>query len=278
MTHPDQERQARALHDSIPATDGAGVSLRRVLGTPALMQIDPFLLLDEFYSTDPKDYIAGFPAHPHRGFETLTYMIDGRMRHEDNKGGSGLLKAGGAQYMTAGRGIIHSEMPEQEDGLLRGLQLWINLPASHKMTAPSYQDIPAHAMSVFDQGPAQITLVSGTLSGHTGPARGAAQTPLFADLLWRASGPVSLTLPVTHNAFLYGLAGQIDIAGQPLTAGRLAHLSTGRRLNLRGERGSRVVLVAGQPISEPVARYGPFVMTTRQEIIDASRDFQAGRF
>ncbi len=264
-----------------PASDGAGVRLTRVIGQPQLDMLDPFLLLDEFGSDQPGDYIAGFPEHPHRGFETVTYMLDGRMRHGDNQGNTGLLRSGSVQWMTAGRGIVHSEMPEQEEGLMRGFQLWVNLPASDKMTAPRYQDIaPEEIPEVEPAEGVTVRVVAGRFGDTTGPVAGIVTQPLYLDIALGPGTAIDVPVPTGHNAFAYVFEGDdVALGDERLQRGELAVLSDGDAVNLvAGDTAARVLLVAGKPLREPVARYGPFVMNTRQEIIQAVEDFNAGRF
>lgn len=281
----DATSDARSVDRIIRGTatsDGAGVRLTRVIGGPALQDLDPFLLLDEFGSDSPDDYIAGFPDHPHRGFETVTYMLDGRMRHRDNQGNSGLLGPGSIQWMTAGRGIVHSEMPEQEEGLMRGFQLWVNLPASDKMTAPRYQDIAASDIPEveIDDG-VRVRVLSGQFNDVTGPVAGVAVQPLYLDIELPASASLSPALPENHTAFLYVFEGSL-VAGETqkgIQKHELAILGSGKEVPLSaGDEGARVILVAGRPLGEPVARHGPFVMNTPEEIQQAFADFSAGRF
>jgi redox-sensitive bicupin YhaK (pirin superfamily) len=264
-------------------SDGAGVKLTRVIGGPALSEFDPFLLFDEFRSDSAGDYIAGFPDHPHRGFETVTYMLAGRMRHRDNQGNSGLLTPGSVQWMTAGRGIVHSEMPEQENGLMAGFQLWVNLPARDKMIAPRYQDIPPEQVPSLRPAPGvTLRLLAGRLGDVDGPVNGIEGTqPLYVDVQLAAGARAALAVPATHNAFAYVYEGAARIGGaaQATSRGELAQLGAGDRFEAEAADGpSRLVLVAGRPLGEPVARYGPFVMNTREEIMQAFADFQAGRF
>ena len=266
----------------MPASDGAGVKLNRVIGQPALPDLDPFLMLDAFGSDDPKAYIAGFPDHPHRGFETVTYMLAGRMRHRDNKGNEGLLTAGSVQWMTAGRGIVHSEMPEQEEGLMKGFQLWVNLPAKDKMTAPRYQDIAPERIPVVDlTSDVQAKIIAGELAGVPGPVQPGATEPLFIDLHLKGGAGVAIPLPTAHNAFVYVYEGDAE-AGAPATRlpqGTVGVLSPGDSLPIAaGSKGARLILVAGKPLHEPVAKYGPFVMNTRAELEQAFADYQAGKF
>ncbi len=277
-------RIVKRIMDSMPTSDGAGVKLKRVIGRPGLDQIDPFLMLDEFYSDNPNDYIAGFPNHPHRGFETLTYMIEGKMRHEDNHGGNGLLETGGAQYMTAGRGVIHSEMPEQTDGLMRGLQLWINLPADKKMTEPRYQDLQSADLPVYEKDGARVKLVSGSIDGHTSPALSAHFEPLYLDVTMQKGQMTSFTPDDDMDGFIYVLDGKIkagpkDSARQSVQAGKMAELQGDGDLTIESKADtSRFVIIMGKPIKEPIAKYGPFVMNTRQQIIEAVQDYEAGKF
>ncbi len=263
-----------------PASDGAGVKLNRVIATPSLPDLDPFLLLDEFGSESASDYIAGFPDHPHRGFETVTYMLAGRMRHTDNHGHSGLLVSGGVQWMTAGRGIVHSEMPEQESGLMRGFQLWVNLPARDKMTAPRYQEFaPAEIPVAEPARGVRAKVIAGAVGGVTGPVEGIAVAPLYADFELAPDATLDLPVPADHTAFVYVYEGGAKVGGTMLPARRLGVLGAGDSVAIvAGPTGARLIFVAGRPINEPVARYGPFVMNTRDEIIQAVEDFQAGRF
>jgi quercetin 2,3-dioxygenase len=275
-------RPVARLVRGMPASDGAGVKLNRLIGTPQLPDVDPFLMLDEFRSDDAADYIAGFPDHPHRGFETVTYMIAGRMRHGDNKGHTGRLDAGSVQWMTAGRGIIHSEMPEQENGLMQGFQLWVNLPAKDKMTAPRYQEIPPTEIPVATlPGEVKVKVIAGTIAGHSGPINGIATDPVLLDLALAAGGSVALPLPRGHAAFLYSFEGEAAVgeAATRVAHGSIAVLGEGDGVLVSAPVGAaRVLLAAGRPLKEPVARYGPFVMNTPEQIREAILDFQLGRF
>ncbi len=273
------ERTVVAKLRGQPTSDGAGVKLNRVIGTNALPDLDPFLMLDEFGSDDPDAYIAGFPDHPHRGFETVTYMLDGRMRHADNKGNVGLLGPGSVQWMTAGRGIVHSEMPEQEEGLMRGFQLWINLPASEKMCPPAYQDLPADAMPVVETATgASVKVIAGTYAGTRGPVDAKATQPLYLDIVFAEGGRAALPVPSEHNAFVYVYEGAVAVGGEAVAKGTLAVLRPGDRVTLAADAPARAILVAGKPLREPVAKYGPFVMNTPEEIHQAVADFRAGKF
>jgi quercetin 2,3-dioxygenase len=265
-------------------SDGAGVKLTRVIGSPQLMELDPFLMLDEFGTDRPEDYLAGFPDHPHRGFETVTYMLDGRMRHRDNHGNSGLLVPGSVQWMSAGRGLVHSEMPEQEEGRMRGFQLWINLPARLKMSEPRYQEYgPEQIPLVEAAAGVRVKVIAGEVAGVSGPIEQAATSPVYLDLNLADGARFEHPLPQAHNAFIYVYEGALEVesgvATSGLTARQLGVLSAGEVVRLRSTAAdTRAILVAGQPLCEPVARYGPFVMNTRQEIMQAVEDFQAGRF
>ena len=273
-------RKVEQLVTGMPATDGAGVELVRVIGQPKFMDLDPFLLLDSFRSDNPNDYIAGFPPHPHRGFETVTYLLNGRMRHKDNAGNEGVIEPGGIQWMTAGKGIVHSEMPEQEDGMLEGFQLWINLPASHKMTEPAYQEHGAANIPVEHRAGAEIRVISGiTSSGTEGPVKQPLTNPLYLDVTLDADTDFSETITESHNAFVYVVKGSLAIASDSMAPDQLAVLGKGEQIKLRSEQqGARFLLVAGKPLGEPVARGGPFVMNTNAEVHQAYSDYQAGNF
>ncbi|WP_026605989.1 pirin family protein [Methylocapsa acidiphila] len=267
----------------VATQDGAGVKLTRIIGQPDLPDLDPFLLLDEFSSDDPKAYVAGFPDHPHRGFETVTYMLAGRMRHQDSKGNQGLLQAGSVQWMTAGRGIVHSEMPEQERGLLRGFQLWINLPGREKMRPPRYQEFaPELIPSAAIGAGVGAKIVAGEIGATRGPVEAAATQPIYFDLAFEAEAGADIPLPQDHAAFVYVYEGDLHIgqaAPRRLERGDLGVLSSGAAVRLTaGGAGARALLVGGRPLGEPIVRYGPFVMNTREEIRQAMADFQAGKF
>jgi redox-sensitive bicupin YhaK (pirin superfamily) len=267
----------------IPTSDGAGVKLTRVIGQPMLDSLDPFLLLDEFGSDSATDYIAGFPDHPHRGFETVTYMLDGRMRHRDNHGNSGLLESGSVQWMTAGRGIVHSEMPEQEHGLMRGFQLWVNLAAKDKMMPPRYQDIAPDRIPMAEPAPGvKVRVVAGDLLGVRGPVDGIAIEPVYLDVALEPGARLSVPLPEGHRAFAYVFEGDaVRVGDETLGLRELGVLSNGAAVELAvaaDAKAARVLLVAGRPLNESVARYGPFVMNTPEQIVQAMQDYQAGRF
>ncbi|MBS0567456.1 MAG: pirin family protein [Proteobacteria bacterium] len=283
VSHPEIHRQVTRIVRGLPTSDGAGVKLTRVIGQPALDMLDPFLMLDEFRSDSGADYIAGFPEHPHRGFETVTYMLAGRMRHGDNQGNSGLLTPGSVQWMTAGRGIVHSEMPEQEDGLMQGFQLWVNLPAKDKMIAPRYQDIAHERIPEVQLAPGVMARVLvGEQAGVRGPVDNVATDPLYLDLRLDAGASAEVDIPAGHNGFVYVYEGQAKVgdgAASGLLRGDLGVLSrSGDKVRIEAPAVARAILVAGRPLNEPVAKYGPFVMNTQQQIIQAVEDFRAGRF
>ena len=277
-------RRVSRVLSGYPATDGAGVRMTRVIATPALDHFDPFLLLDEFRSDDPGDYIAGFPNHPHRGFETVTYMLAGSMEHRDNQGNAGILGPGSVQWMTAGRGIVHSEMPRQEDGLMWGFQLWVNLPADDKMTQPGYQEIPADGVpevKICDGVTAKV--IAGSVADISGPIEGVATEPLYLDVYMQAGTEARFDVPATHNAFIYAYGGQLECGGEApvsIASSEIALLEqgSGDAVAIAALEDSRLLLVAGKPLNEPVARQGPFVMNTMAELEQAFRDYQSGRF
>ncbi len=264
----------------LETADGAGVRLTRLIGTSALPQLDPFLLLDDFRSDDPEDYIGGFPPHPHRGFETVTYLLAGRMRHADSAGHAGVIESGGVQWMTAGHGIIHSEMPEQEDGLLAGLQLWVNLPARHKLMAPRYQEHPIGAIPLEERGEGvRLRVIAGRTSlGTQGVVTELITPVLYYDIELAAGARLREPLPSGWSTLLYLVEGTLQVGDQELQRGELVRLGSEGELQLDALRGSRVILLAGAPIGEPIARHGPFVMNSDAEIRQAFRDYQAGRF
>ena len=267
----------------MPASDGAGVKLTRVIGQPRLPDLDPFLMLDEFGTDKAEDYIAGFPDHPHRGFETVTYMLDGRMRHKDNHGNEGVLVPGAVQWMTARRGIVHSEMPEQTEGKMRGFQLWLNLPARDKMTEPNYQEFGPDKLPVVERAGVNVKVIAGQVDGTVGPVRQPATDPTYLDLRIDAGAAFTLPLPMGHSAFMYVYEGSAAVGtgrdAAVIEAQELAVLGDGSEVRLEGRAArTRAILVAGRPLREPVARYGPFVMNTREEIMQAFSDYQTGKF
>ena len=268
----------------MPTSDGAGVKLTRVIGQQQLPDLDPFLMLDQFGTDNPGDYIAGFPDHPHRGFETVTYMLDGRMRHRDNHGHEGVLVPGSVQWMTAGRGIVHSEMPEQQAGRMRGFQLWLNLPARDKMTAPKYQEFGPEKIPVATPAPGvHVKVIAGQVAEAKGPIAQPATDPIYLDVELEAGARFSHVLPADHAGFVFVYEGSVQIgtgASAVLVGSHeLGVLSAGAEVELEGRAPtSRAILVAGKPLREPVAKYGPFVMNTREELMRAFDDYQNGRF
>jgi len=273
------ERRVERIVDAMPTSDGAGVRLSRAIANAEIEHLDPFLLLDEFRSDDPNDYIAGFPDHPHRGFETVTYMLAGKMEHADHAGNRGLLVGGGAQWMTAGRGLIHSETPKQEDGLMWGFQLWVNLPAANKMTAPRYQDIEPAAIPEVELPQGSVRVVAGRFQNAVGPVQGIVTDPLYLDVRLEASGRFDTSLPSDHTAFVYVYQGAGSVGGIKVEPKQLAILSAGERVSAEASaEGFRFLCIAARPLKEPIARYGPFVMNTREEIHQAFEDFRSGRF
>jgi redox-sensitive bicupin YhaK (pirin superfamily) len=273
----------------MPTSDGAGVRLTRVIGQPQLPDLDPFLMLDEFGTDKAEDYIAGFPDHPHRGFETVTYMLDGRMRHRDNHGNEGVLVPGSVQWMTAGRGLVHSEMPEQQEGRMRGFQLWLNLPARDKMTAPKYQEYgPERIPTATPSKGVRAKVIAGRVNGTQGPISQPATDPTYLDLEIEPGAEFVQQLAPDYAAFLYVFEGTVRVGAgttaSTIKAQELAVLSEGEEIRIGGlaagadGKAARAILVAGRPLREPVAKYGPFVMNTRQELQQAFQDFQSGKF
>ena len=276
-----QPRQIERLITGLATSDGAGVKLTRVLTQDLQRRLDPFLMLDAFGSEKAGDYIGGFPDHPHRGFETITYMLEGRMRHRDSAGNEGLLGNGDVQWMTAGRGVIHSEMPEQEEGLMEGFQLWLNLPAKDKMCAPWYRDIPSAALPEYEKGGVKVRVIAGSSDGVAGAVQREGTLPLYLDIHLAPGALFEQALPDLHNAFFYVYRGKLQSGGIEVPAGRMAIMandagSDGLRLQALDEP-TRVILVAGRPLHEPIAQYGPFVMNTQAELQQAVRDFQNGK-
>ncbi|PIL42562.1 hypothetical protein CR105_23405 [Massilia eurypsychrophila] len=262
--------------------DGAGVKINRVLTQTLQRRLDPFLMLDAFGSEKPGDYIAGFPEHPHRGFETISYMITGSMRHKDSAGHEGLITNGGVQWMTAGRGVIHSEMPEQSEGLMEGFQLWLNLPAKDKMSALWYRDIPNQEIPRFstDSG-ATVQVIAGRSHGVEGAVQRDGTEPYYLDIELAAGATFEQQLPPGHNAFLYVFRGEVTVEGKGVANTRLAILTNppgAEGVRIKAAEASRVLLIAGRPLGEPIAQYGPFVMNTEDELRQAVEDFRAGTF
>lgn len=277
--------QPRSIRQVIPGaetSDGAGVRIKRSLGQQPSIRLDPFLMLDEFGSSDAADYIAGFPSHPHRGFETVTYMIEGHMLHEDHLGNQGDLRNGGVQWMTAGRGIIHSEMPQQESGTMRGFQLWLNLPAAEKMQDAAYHDIQPEDIPEIRVDGGLVKLIAGdtAINGEsaTGAVSGSSTAPIYADIQLEPAAKVSLNVPTSHQGMLYLYEGDATLGQQPLQRSAASILADdGDRITVKsGPTGARLLLIAGQPIGEPIVQYGPFVMNSREEIEQALQDYRDG--
>jgi redox-sensitive bicupin YhaK (pirin superfamily) len=275
-------RELQRVIPSIPASDGAGVKLRRSLGSTQTLRQDPFLMLDEFFSDNPDDYLAGFPSHPHRGFETVTYMLDGHMQHKDNHGNTGDLGPGDVQWMTAAAGIIHSEMPQQSEGRMRGFQLWLNLPAKEKMNPAAYRDIKAQEIPALplDKG-SEVRIIAGSLRNTHGPVQGGSTDPYYFDVHLAPGAVFEGEIPAGHNAFLYVYDGEALVGEErkPLANRAAGLLSDGSKIRIEAkDKGARVLVLAGKPLREPMVQYGPFVMNTREEIEQAIDDYQSGRF
>ncbi|MBS1209963.1 MAG: Pirin-related protein [Proteobacteria bacterium] len=278
---PVASRGVERLVAGRATSDGAGVKLTRVLTQDLQRRLDPFLMLDAFRNENPDDYIGGFPDHPHRGFETVTYMLAGRMRHHDSAGNAGLLGPGGAQWMTAGSGLIHSELPEQEEGLMEGFQLWLNLPARNKMIAPFYRDIPGEAIPEFATlAGVRVRVIAGESQGTAGAVQRPDTEPLFLDVHLPAGTRFAQRIPVGHNAFLYTYRGEVTIAGKAVADRFMAILANDGAdgVVIEAAQDARVILIAGAPLNEPIAQYGPFVMNTAEQIQQTLRDYQAGLF
>lgn len=284
QTTPDTVLKSRLVEQLIagqPTSDGAGVKLTRVLTQDLQRRLDPFLMLDAFGSDHPDDYIAGFPDHPHRGFETITYMIAGRMRHRDSAGHEGLLENGGVQWMTAGKGVIHSEIPQQEAGAMEGFQLWLNLPGRDKMNAPWYRDFKHTELPRFTTSAGVgVTVIAGASHGVQGAVTRDATAPVYLDLHLPAGTSFAQTLPPGHNAFVYVYRGEVKVSGQRVPVQRMAVLSNDPAADgvvIEASSDAKALLIAGQPLNEPIAQYGPFVMNTKEEIYQALNDFRDGR-
>lgn len=269
-------RHIQQLVQAAPLAEGAGVTVHRTIGTPALRHLDPFLMLDHFGSDNPDEYIAGFPDHPHRGFITLTYMLDGHMQHQDSMGNKGDLQAGGVQWMKAASGVIHSEMPQQSEGLMRGFQLWINLPGAEKMSDPGYQEFSSAAIPVAVEDSATVRVISGRYGELAGPIDDPITATLYLDVALGPGATFDLELPAELTAFVYAYDGTGSIGGETVPTHALALLSSGDRFEITAGRDLRFILVAGRPINEPIVQYGPFVMNTREEIEQAFVDYRDG--
>ena len=276
-----QSRGVERLVTGMATSDGAGVRLTRVLTQELQQRLDPFLMLDAFGSDHPDDYIAGFPDHPHRGFETITYMLAGRMLHRDSAGNEGLLESGGVQWMTAGRGVIHSEIPQQEEGRMAGFQLWLNLPASDKMSAPWYRDFKAEELPRLHTAEgAEVTVIAGESHGVTGAVTRAATQPLYLDIHLPARAGFAQALPTGHNAFVHVYEGSVQIGDTMVPAQRMAILDNAAGadgVRLQAAENARLLLIAGRPLGEPIVQYGPFVMNSQEQVYQALRDFRDGK-
>ena len=275
-------RELRTLTSGQPVSDGDGVKMTRIIGTPELNMLDPFLLLDVFETDQEQDYINGFPDHPHRGFETVTYLLSGSMRHKDSAGHEGVIEAGGVQWMTAGKGIIHSEIPEQENGLLQGFQLWVNLPASKKMQVPAYQEFPANKIAVeyLDNG-AEIRVISGsTNNGTTGPVINHYVDPIYMDVYLPEGKVFEQAIGVSDNTFIFVIKGELSVGNLTRKIGhhQMGVLYGGDQVIVSANEESKFLLVSARPLNEPVARGGPFVMNTKAEILRAFEDFKQNKF
>ena len=280
MSSPPNSRTVERIVQGVATSDGAGVKLTRVLTQHLQRRLDPFLMLDAFRNDNPEDYIGGFPDHPHRGFETVTYMIAGRMRHHDSAGNQGLLGPGGVQWMTAGSGLIHSELPEQQEGLMEGFQLWLNLPGRNKMIKPSYRDIPSEQIPELTSPEGiKVRVIAGQSHGITGAVQRPDTLPLYLDVHLPAGTRFVQDVPTGHNAFTYTYRGEVSIAGTVVADRHMAILANdgAEQVTIEATEASRVLLIAGQPLKEPIAQYGPFVMNTAEEIQQTLRDYRDGK-
>ncbi|MGE6331054.1 pirin family protein [Psychrobacter pacificensis] len=279
-----QSRQIEQLFAGVDTQDGAGVKLTRVLTQQLQQRLDPYLMLDNFKSDNPDDYVAGFPNHPHRGFETITYMITGRMRHRDSAGNEGLLQNGGVQWMTAASGVIHSELPEQEDGAMEGFQLWLNLPAKDKMNNPWYKDFQSEDLPKYTTvDGVDVTVIAGRSHGVEGAVTRDITEPTYLDIHLPAGTSFNQAIPADHNAFAFVYRGKVDIAGETVPTKTMAILENndsadGVTITANSSEDTKVILITGRPLREPIVQYGPFVMNSQQEIMQAVTDFQSGKF
>ena len=274
-------REVKKIVKAIQTSDGAGVKLKRSMGVPELDFIDPFLMFDEFGSENKDDYIAGFPPHPHRGIETVTYMLAGRFKHEDSTGSKGEMGPGSVQWMTAARGIIHSEMPIMKEGKLHGFQLWVNMPAKLKMSKPSYQNIEPKEIPEFKDQEKKIKIIAGKYQDKIGPVKGISVDPIYIDVELEKDKIFNFIIPSSHNAFVYLVNGEIKIGNkkhEQLKNSNLICLQNGDDLSVFANKKSKFLVIAGKPIGEPIARGGPFVMNTKEEILKAVQDYHSGNF
>ena len=273
--------EIKKIVEPVKTSDGAGVKLKRSIGTPAINYLDPFLLLDEFGSENKDDYMAGFPPHPHRGIETVTYMLEGKFEHKDSTGAKGIMSSGDVQWMKTGGGIIHSEMPAMSDGKLHGFQLWVNMPAKLKMSKPEYIYLDAKQIKIYKDEEKKIKIIAGKFKNYEGPIKGHNVGPIYFDIELREENEFKFDLPLNHNSFIYLVEGSIKIGKdehQRIDGSSLIVLKKGKNLNVKALKRSKFLLIAGKPIGEAIARGGPFVMNTKQEILQAMEDYNNGNF
>ena len=275
------EIEIKKIVEPVETSDGAGVKLKRSIGTPTVNYLDPFLLLDEFGSENKDDYMAGFPPHPHRGIETVTYMLEGKFEHKDSTGAKGIMSSGDVQWMKTGGGIIHSEMPAMADGKLHGFQLWVNMPAKLKMSKPEYIYLDAKQIKIYKDEEKKIKIIAGKFKNYEGPIKGHGVEPIYFDIELREENEFKFDLPLNHNSFIYLVEGNIKIGKdehQRIDGSSLIVLKKGKNLNVKALKRSKFLLIAGKPIGEAIARGGPFVMNTKQEILQAMEDYNNGNF
>ena len=275
------EIEIKKIVEPVETSDGAGVKLKRSIGTSAINYLDPFLLLDEFGSENKDDYMAGFPPHPHRGIETVTYMLEGKFEHKDSTGAKGIMSSGDVQWMKTGGGIIHSEMPAMSDGKLHGFQLWVNMPAKLKMSKPEYIYLDAKQIKIYKDEEKKIKIIAGKFKDYEGPIKGHNVEPIYFDIELREENEFKFDLPLNHNSFIYLVEGSIKIGKdkhQRIDGSSLIVLKKGKNLNVKALKRSKFLLIAGKPIGEAIARGGPFVMNTKQEILQAMEDYNNGNF
>ena len=275
------EIEIKKIVEPVETSDGAGVKLKRSIGTPTVNYLDPFLLLDEFGSENKDDYMAGFPPHPHRGIETVTYMLEGKFEHKDSTGAKGIMSSGDVQWMKTGGGIIHSEMPAMSDGKLHGFQLWVNMPAKLKMSKPEYIYLDAKQIKIYKDEEKKIKIIAGKFKNYEGPIKGHGVEPIYFDIELREENEFKFDLPLNHNSFIYLVEGSIKIGKdkhQRIDGSSLIVLKKGKNLNVKALKRSKFLLIAGKPIGETIARGGPFVMNTKQEILQAMEDYNNGNF
>ena len=273
--------EIKKIVEPVETSDGAGVKLKRSIGTPTIDYLDPFLLLDEFGSENKDDYMAGFPPHPHRGIETVTYMLEGKFEHKDSTGAKGIMSSGDVQWMKTGGGIIHSEMPAMVDGKLHGFQLWVNMPAKLKMSKPEYIYLDAKQIKIYKDEEKKIKIIAGKFKNYEGPIKGHNVEPIYFDIELREENEFKFDLPLNHNSFIYLVEGSIKIGKdehQRIDGSSLIVLKKGKNLNVKALKRSKFLLIAGKPIGETIARGGPFVMNTKQEILQAMEEYNNGNF